>query len=134
MMVALLILAILLVFTLPPYQRQVLGARRALGRAALLEVVARQEVFFLDHKRYASSLVELRYPTSPGAIDTKGRKVSGQSPGRVYKVDLIAQPGAYVVYARPQLAQLADTFCDTLSLTSTGIKGVTGSGSVAECW
>jgi type IV pilus assembly protein PilE len=132
--IAVLIMAILLAYSLAGYQRQILSARRALGRTALLEVLARQEGFFLDHKRYAGSLVELGYPTSPGAIDADGRKLPSQSPGRVYRVDLIAQPGAYVVYARPQLGQVRDQFCDTLSVSSTGIKGVTGRGSVAECW
>ena len=132
--IAMLVLAILLAYSLAGYQHQILSARRALGRTALLEVVARQEGFFLDHKRYAGSLVELGYPTSPGAIDADGHKVPSQSPDRVYQVDLIAKPGAYVVYARPQLGQVPDKFCDTLSLSSTGIKGATGRGSVAECW
>ena len=132
--IAVLVMAILLAYSLAGYQRQVLSSRRALGRAVLLEVVAQQEGFFLDHKRYAGSLVELGYPTSPGAIDADGRKLPGQSPDRVYRVDLIAQPGAYVVYARPQLGQVRDKFCDTLSLSSKGIKGITGRGSVTECW
>lgn len=133
-LVVVVILALLLVVALPGYQRQLLVTRRALARTALLELVTQQEQFFLEYKQYADSLVKLGYPESSYAIDANGRVVSGRSPDRVYVIDLIAQPGSYVVYARPQLGQDRDVFCATLGLSSNGRKSATGKHPVAQCW
>jgi type IV pilus assembly protein PilE len=128
------IVAILLIVSLPSYQRYVYTTQRALARAYMLEVMARQEQFFLDHKRYAENLVELGFSASPYAIDAHGNLVSASSDQRIYLIDLSPSEGEYTLRATPQLGQIADRLCGTLSVKSSGVKFAAGAGAAAECW
>ena len=134
LMLVVVIVAILLMVALPSYQQQVQKTRRSLGKAELTEVVARQEQFFLDHRRYAGVLTELGYPASPYAIDTDGNDGPTAATDRIYLIDISTQLNSFTLYAIPQLSQFGDRFCGTLSLTSIGLKAATGSGSQSECW
>ena len=134
MVVVVFIVALLLTLTLPGYQDQLRKARRSLGATALLEVVMRQEQFFVDHKRYAEDLSELEYPTTPFAIDQQGNAVTAVAANRIYLIDIAMQQNAYTLYAIPQLSQAQDYSCGTLSLDSRGIKLATGAESVQDCW
>ena len=133
LVVVICIMAILFTLTLPAYLRQLRDTRRSIGGAALLEVVMRQEQFFLVHKRYAESLTELSYPAHPYAIDAHGFIVSGQADNRIYLIELATSARAYTVIATPQLDQAADQSCGTLSLESSGVKRATGRGD-RSCW
>jgi type IV pilus assembly protein PilE len=132
--VAVFIMAILLTLTLPSYQQQLRNTRRSLGSAELLQVMMRQEQYFLDRKRYAGALTDLGFPASPYAIDAQGNSVSVQAGDRIYQIELTMQQDAYTLHATPQLSQAADHLCSTLSLDSTGIKRVTGTGTARDCW
>jgi type IV pilus assembly protein PilE len=134
MMIVVVIVAVLLTVALPSYQQQVRKTRRSLGKAELMEVMARQEQFFLDHRRYAGVLTELGYPASPYAIDTDSNDQPATAPDRIYLIDISTLPRTFTLFAIPQLSQSGDRLCGTLSLTSIGLKAATGSGSIAECW
>jgi len=134
LMIVIVIVAVLLTVALPSYQQQVRKTRRSLGRSELVQVMARQEQFFLDHRRYASELTDLGYPASPYAIDTDSNDQPATAPDRIYLIDLSTQPNSFTLYAIPQLSQSRDVVCGTLSLTSIWLRAVTGSGSAAECW
>lgn len=134
LMVTVLIAAILLALTLPSYQRQLRNTRRSLGTAELLQVVMRQEQYFLDRKRYAETLTDLGFPASPYALDAQGNTVSALADDRIYLITLAVDQDAYTLHAIPQLHQAADRLCGTLSLDSTGIKLATGEGTARECW
>ncbi len=128
------IVAILLVLTLPSYQRQLRNMRRSLGAAELLQVMMRQEQYFVDHKRYADTLTDLDFPGSPYAIDAQGNAVSALADDRIYLIELTLNQEAYTLRAIPQLGQAADRLCGTLSLDSMGIKRATGGSATRECW
>jgi type IV pilus assembly protein PilE len=128
------IVAILLALTLPAYQRQLGDTRRRLGSAELLQVMMRQEQYFLQHKRFAESLAELAYAEQPYAIDAQGNVVSAQAQNRIYLIDLTTRTNAYTLSAIPQLYQAANDLCGTLSLDSTGAKRASGGGGVRDCW
>ena len=128
------IASILLVLTLPSYQRQLINTRRSLGVAELLDVMIRQEQYFIDHKQYAETLSDLGFPASPYAIGPDGEAVSVQAERRVYLIDLTAGEYAYTLYAVPQLSQAEDRLCGILSLNSMGIKSATGDGAIRLCW
>lgn len=134
LMIVVVIAAILLMVALPSYQQQVRKTRRSLGKAELMEVMARQEQFFLDHRRYARVLTDLGYPESPYAIDTDGNDGPAAATDRIYLIDMSTLPRSFTLYATPQLSQSGDRVCGTLSLTSIGLKAATGSGSASECW
>lgn len=132
--VVLCIVAILLALTLPAYQRQLWDTRRRLGGAALLQVMMRQEQYFLEHKRFAETLTELAYPAHPFAIDAQGGAVSAQAQNRVYLIELATRANGYTLLATPQLGQAADEQCGALSLDSTGARSNVGEDAGRECW
>ncbi len=134
LMTVVVIVAILLMVALPSYQQQIRKTRRSLGRAELMEVMARQEQFFLNHRLYASELTDLGYPASPYAIDTDGNDDPSTATDRIYLIDITTLPKGFTLYAIPQLSQSRDVVCGTLSLTHIGLRAVTGSGTAAECW
>ena len=44
-------------------------------------------------------------------------------------------PPAYIITATPTGSQLAkDTQCGTLTINQAGVKGESGTGTVANCW
>jgi len=128
------IVAILLALTLPAYQRQLGDMRRHLGAAALLQVMMRQEQYFLEHKRFAETLTDLAYPEHPYAIDPQGSAVSAQAQNRIYLIELTTRTNAYTLLAIPQLGQASADMCGTLSLDSRGAKAAARDGGGRDCW
>jgi type IV pilus assembly protein PilE len=134
LVVAVCIVAILLAVALPSYQRQLRNTRRSLGVAELLQVMMRQEQYFVDRKRYAATLTDLGFPASPYAIDAQGNAVSALASDRIYLIELAMQQDAYTLHATAQLSQTADHLCGNLSLDSTGARRASGGGSARQCW
>lgn len=141
LMVAVAIVALLIVIALPAYNQYVIAAKRSLARAELLKVTARQEQFFVDNKKYAATtLADLGYPGVTYAINSHGDAVAATAADRIYVIRLAASPAAttmaFTLEAVPQLQQAKDTKCQTLTLSSAGVKGLAGgaTGSVADCW
>ncbi len=134
LMIVVLIVAVLLTVALPSYQQQVRKTRRSLGKAELMEVMARQEQFFLNHRQYAGLLTDLGYPASPYAIDAQGNDDLAAATDRIYLIDISTLPNSFTLYATPQLSQSGDRLCATLSLTSIGLRAVTGSAAPSQCW
>ena len=134
LMVAVFIVALLLTLALPGYQRQLRNTRRSLASAELLQVTMRQEQYFLDHKKYAQTLTDLDYLTSPYAIDAAGNAVSMMAGDRIYLINLTLQTNGYTLDATPQLSQAGDHLCGTLSLDSIGVRRATGASAVKDCW
>jgi len=134
LVVVVFVVALLLTFTVPGYQEQLRKTRRSLGGTELLEVMMRQEQFFVDHKRYAVDLTELDYPATPYAIDPQGSAVTAVAGNRIYLIDITTQQNSYTLYAIPQLSQALDYSCGTLSLDSSGIKLAMGTSAAQDCW
>jgi type IV pilus assembly protein PilE len=134
LLVVVAIVALLLVLVLPSYQVHLNAMRRAMASATLLEVMIRQEQFFLEHKRYAERLTDLDYPGHPYAIDREGNPVPDQAQDRTYLIELATAGYSYTLSATPVLSQAADRACGTLSLDSAGIKRASGERTARECW
>jgi type IV pilus assembly protein PilE len=134
LIVVIAIVALLLALVLPAYQEQLRSTRRSLGRAELLKVMTRQEQYFLDHRRYAEVLTDLKLPANPYAIDSQGDVVPSISSSRVYLISLVSRQNGYTLTATPQISQGADLVCGSLSLDSAGRKQSSGRGSVRDCW
>jgi type IV pilus assembly protein PilE len=134
MMVTLMIAGILFFVALPGYQYAVIKSTRAAARAILLDVTSRQEQFFVNHKRYAVTLESLGLPQDT-FIDGQGEAVGQQS--AAYHVSLELLDGVYSgVQAAPLNRQAADSVCMTMSLSSIGVRSVSGSLALepARCW
>ena len=138
LMIVVAIIAILMMIMLPSYQGYGLKAKRSIGRAELLSVLARQEQFFVLNKQYASKLDQLGYGSNPYAINASGGRVAFTANDRSYIVSLldvapVSAPQAFTLRATPQLGQAHDTQCGFLQLTSLGVKSAEG-GSITDCW
>ena len=133
-MIVIAVIGILLMVALPAYQQQTLKTKRALGKAELQEVLARQEQYFVNNRQYATSFVDLGF-ANPYAIDADTNEVAVTSDGRIYTIAFAAATAiAYTVTATPQLGQAKDSLCGTLQITSTGVKSASGGGGATLCW
>ena len=134
LMIVLVIVGILAAIGYPGYRDYVVRTQRDIAKSMILQVLDRQEQFFIDNKRYADDLTSLGFASSPFAIDRKGHTVTASDGNRVYNIGLAnTSATAFTVQAVPQLGQATeDTDCGTLSVTSAGVKSASGAG--ARCW
>jgi type IV pilus assembly protein PilE len=136
LMVVVAIVAILAAIALPSYRDSTLKANRAVAKAKLLDVAARQEAFFSDNKVYSNTLEELGFAEEPMGVDANSNWVADDSDEAVYTVSATTSNGnlAFTVTADTVNGQSKDDGkCATFTLTETGLRGATGSLGVA-CW
>ena len=132
MLVALVIVGILLFVALPGYPYAVIKSTRAAARAALLDLVSRQEQYFVNHKHYAVALTDLGL-SGELYIDGQGEPVPRQT--AAYRIQLELDDGGYSgVQAVPLNRQSADSGCMTFSLSRIGVRSVSGTRSPRDCW
>lgn len=124
LMIVVIIIGVLAAIAIPSYQNYVVRSNRTEGLALLNEAAARQERFFSQNNRYATTTAELGY-------------TSNVSANNLYQLTIgnSATSVQYSMTAAPQGAQASrDTQCGTLGLDNTGAKSETGTGTVNECW
>jgi len=128
------IIAIISAAAYPSYTRFVVRAKRAIGTSSLLQVADRQQQFFMDNKRYATTLTSLGYASDTIMIGEEGQVVTVGDDKRIYEVEISASNFVtYELTATPQLNQAdKDSSCGNLTLTHTGEKGQSGTGD--NCW
>jgi type IV pilus assembly protein PilE len=129
LMIVVAILGIIVAFGYPAYRDQVIKARRADGMAFILDIADREERFYSDQGTYTNTITDLGY-------------ADGNSPEGAYY--LATFPGghpnnadltiSFAITVTPQNGQEADTKCGAFTLTSLGVKTVSGSLTVPDCW
>lgn len=141
LMVAVVVLGVLTAVAFPSYRSYVLRANRTIAKSALVDVASRQESFFVDRKRYTSSLSDLGL----NAYLSRDGSTSATQGSSIYQLSVAAlssstcpasgSPSAsgYTVIAAPLGTQAGDSACGTLCLTSTGIR-LASAGTAANCW
>lgn len=117
------IIAILASIALPAYDKYVLRGKRGEGRAHLFDTAAILERYYSDNNRYAMS--DNAFPT----FKIKDKSATGK-----YRITIAttAPYQQYILNAEPE--NFDDPECDDLTLSSYGIKGITGTGDVDDCW
>jgi type IV pilus assembly protein PilE len=133
------VIGVLAAIALPSYQEQVRKGKRAEGKAALLKAANLQERYFTANNTYADST---NFPTLFGLAtsaavyshDGSGPNNDASSP---YSITVAAGAtttlaSSFVVSAVPN--GFSDPKCATLSISNTGLKAVSGTGSVSDCW
>ena len=122
------IVAILVAIAYPMYGDAVRKGKRGQAKADLVELMQRAERFRTVNGTYAAFW----------ATVTTDPYVSSPKPGEGSEAYQIAPSDAtettITLTATPQAGQTADTRCMSLTLTAAGSKGVTGTGTVADCW
>ena len=127
------IIGILVAVAYPAYTQYAVRAKRSAAQSFMFTVSSRQEQAMLNARSYFS--VATGTPAEwTAASMTVPAEVSANYTVTVASNNA-ATPPAYTVSAVPQAAQASnDAKCGTLTLTSIGAKGVTGTSSVSECW
>ena len=127
-LVALAVVAILAAIAYPSYRQSVINGRRADGSTALLSLANRMEQYQAQNNTYATATI-----AAGAATDVVSSAASAQG---YYTLQFVGTPTqtTYTIKATRTGAQTADTQCGDFTLTSAGVKGVTGSFAVARCW
>ena len=142
LMIAVAVVAIIIAVGLPSYQDQVLKTKRAEGKAALLKAAQLQERFYsstqLGTAKYASDLSELFGLPAGSTVRSGENPTLGN-----YTLTVAAFGGSleegFLLTATPNNVRatggsLVDPECGDLTLTSTGVRAFTGTGTKDRCW
>jgi type IV pilus assembly protein PilE len=124
-MVVLAIVGILSAIALPSYRSYIERGDRASARAALLEAQQFMERFYATNDRFTT---DVACATSP-ALPARFANVPENAPK--YSLAVVSDCNSYTLTASPLQAV---SMCTNLTLTNTGVKGISGTGSVADCW
>ncbi|MEM1080830.1 MAG: type IV pilin protein [Pseudomonadota bacterium] len=119
LMITVAILAIIVSIALPSYSRYVIASNRAEGKAVTMQTAQTLERCFTRFGSYAN------------AACTVGNGDSVASENSKYTVTVATTATTFTLTAAPALA---DAECGSLSLTHTGVRGESGTGSVDDCW
>ncbi len=132
LMIVLVIVAILMAVAVPAYLEHAQKARRSDGMGALMDAANREEQLMLDRSTYSGDMTELGFAADPMV-----------SPEGHYQIDgvdcaggaITAASNCYVLTATPIASspQSDDTRCASLTLSSTGQRGASGTTG-DECW
>ncbi len=134
LLIANVLLSIISASAYPSYTQYVVRAKRTAGKSVLLQVADRQQQYFMDNKRYASSLTTLGFQENPFMVGDDGDYVAMGDNDRVYLITLaMPTPTTYTLTAVPQMIMASkDNQCAALFLLSTGQRGSSGGGD--NCW
>ena len=121
LMIVVAILAIIVVLGYPSYRDQVMKARRADGKAFLLEIADRQERYYSDQSSYTTDITDLGFDDDI-------------APDGYYKAAITDDPTgdltlSYTITVTPLGSQLKDK-CASFTVTSQGTR----TASPADCW
>jgi type IV pilus assembly protein PilE len=122
LLIACVIVAILAAIALPSYQNQVHKSRRTDAKSALVGAAGQMERYFTERGTYATA-----------ALGSGGVYPATTENG-YYTLSLAnLTVSTYTLRATPAGAHAGDA-CGTMTYTDQGVKGVTGTLSVSQCW
>jgi type IV pilus assembly protein PilE len=106
---------------IPGYRQYVIRTNRTEAKATLMSTASAYERCYTRFNRYDDAGC-----TVPAeSISSSGK----------YKVTPTALDAAsFTLTAAPQDTQANDTRCGNFTLTDAGVRGVSGTQSVADCW
>ena len=129
LMIVLAIVGILAAVGYPAYVDYSDRARRADGRALLLDAAARMERYYFDKNRYSATLSDIGY--AAGTVTSgEGYYTLGAAAGPTGSINT-----SYLLTATPNAAApFSDPDCGNLTLDSRGTQDNTGPDDVEDCW
>jgi type IV pilus assembly protein PilE len=132
-LVAISIAAILATITVPAYLGQMQKSRRADAIVALTDLSNRLERYYADNNAYNTATI------ASGALTDV--LASAASPQGFYTLSITGigtdtTATTFTIQATRNLSgpQAGDTRCGDLTLTSAGVRGVSGTGTIDDCW
>jgi len=135
LMIVVAVMAILAGIAYPSYTEYTRKAKRAEAKTRLLQVAQLQERYFSENQTYTVNIASLLGVTGTVYSSENNGATSG------YQITAAAGTGtgqtianSFVLTASPQLNQVEDTKCGTLTVAHTGAKTKSGTGTLSECW
>lgn len=111
------IVGILAAIAIPTYRQQVLRSNRSNAKSILTQTAQVLERCFTRTSTYTGCAV-LPVTTQEG----------------LYTVTGVITGTTYLLTAAPQGTQARDTSCGSFTLSETSVRGVSGTGTLDECW
>ncbi|HXF46726.1 MAG TPA: type IV pilin protein [Burkholderiaceae bacterium] len=146
LMIAVVVLSILAAIAIPNYTAYVNRSKRAAAKAVLLDVANQLERNFTTNGCYNKTTVAVCQSQAAGSNFALPTTLA-PSEGRASYVITVAFGGAagqqYTLTATPcgtagtcpaGSDNFTDAECGALTLTQAGARGITGTGTVANCW
>ncbi len=125
LMITVAIVGILAAVAYPSYTQYTIRSNRSAAQSFILGVANKQEQYILDARQYADALSTLNM-TTPSEVS------------RNYSITIggvATSPPTYTITATPSGTQASkDAKCKNLTINQAGTKGVSGTGTVADCW
>jgi type IV pilus assembly protein PilE len=131
LMIVLAIVAIIIAIALPGYQEQIRKTKRSIARGELLEVLGRQEQYFVNNKTYADLLTKLGYSEAvSNTYSVDDDTNSGATGSGIYNIKLtFVNATQFDLEATPTGR---DPRCGKLTIDEKGVKGSATSNN--DCW
>lgn len=125
LMISVAIVGILAAVALPAYQSSVQRGNRAAGKAGLIEAQQFMERFYVANDSYSTTKGGVA-----AALPTRLATAPAEEPR--YDIAISASDAnSFTLTATPRQV---DALCGNLTLTNTGVRGKSGTGTVADCW
>lgn len=149
LLIAVVIIGILSAIAVPSYRSYVERTKRTVAKTAISDVIAKQESYSVDHKRYTGDFSRLGYAggASGSTAYVNGRgDISLSSTNALYRLQLLGTGGtlsscsglsgsptnfAFVVLATP-VNSTTDRRCGAICMSSNGDRGA--AGGAEACW
>jgi type IV pilus assembly protein PilE len=129
LMIVVLVVAVLASIAVPSYRQYVLRSHRTEAKAALLNVAAAQEKFYLQNNTYTTALT---------AAPPAGLGIAATTSNGYYNIAIGgANAATFSVTATATGTQTEDTACASFTIDALGVKSAKNKGNgdnSAACW
>lgn len=139
-MIVVVIISILAMIAYPSYTESVRKSRRADCQGALVGMGAAMERHFTANNSYEGAGTDavgaVANVTGVPTIFPSECPLDGNTKYYDLTINAVPTPSTYTLHAAPKGAQANDK-CGTLTLTNTGVRGLTGQDAgvtSADCW
>ena len=129
LMIVIVIVGILAAIAMPSYQRYVLRSHRTVAINALLDMGSREARYYSANNAYTGALTGatgLGYASDPAHLP--------DATNPYYSVGAALNGNSFTLTATAVGNQVNDVECGNFTYTGLGVKGISGTGTVAQCW